>query len=383
MNSKDVKKAINKARLLNIEITETNIKTINRLNTKQPKSRWYNINSLFGNDWAIFYGLFGPGDTGKSYAVMKWMLNRKYKDPDNVKLYWTRLSEVQCRKMLQDNAKGLVDPDLYRKFGKELRTKGEVVYYGHEDIITTKTGKEQVKFIRENELMRVLPLSTFFNNKGQAIFDNEYKGEYYIVLDEAVRDSNGERNNFDIVEAFTNQLENLTRDTKCKVKVIFIGNNCGDSDILANFNFIPRVPGRYKLKSRKCIIDFIGKNEQYIKDRSEAVASLFNKDSSRFADQFLVDETLIAHKSKVRESKPSYILCFGKQKKDWFTVYNNIIRKYNNECKHIYAMKPYLDQQFNPDIFNTVVDIYNNRGFLYDNCSTYILFTSALSKVKK
>ena len=46
---------------------------------------------------------------------------------------------------------------------------------------------------------------------------------YNICLDEMNREQN-EKRSFDILYAFTNQLENLVRSTKTRVRVICIGN---------------------------------------------------------------------------------------------------------------------------------------------------------------
>lgn len=387
MNSiKEIIKVSEFANKNNIKVSKINFKTVKRVmkNKQLPTNRWYNGNSLLGNDWAIYYGIFGPGDTGKSYWAMKHLLTAKYRNPKYVKLFWTRLTEKQCKKLLADNAKGLLDPDLYRKFGKDIRVSSETVYYGHTEVYTTKTGREISKFKREGELLQVKPLSVFFNNKGQALFDNEYKGIIYIVLDEAVRDENGELNRFNIVEAFTNQIENFCRDYKGRIRIIFIGNNCGDSDILAAFNFIPRKPGRYKLKSRKCVIDLIPPSEKYLEDRKQSAAYYLNPNSKRFDTGLtLVDDSLIAKISAVRASKPLYIIAFSKTKDRWYTIYENyIIKKYNGEKKIVYGMMRYLDQLYNVDIVNNILELYNNRRLLFNNCSTYIMFTSELNKLK-
>lgn len=353
----------------------------------QMATRFYNINSLFGNDWALFYLLFGAGDTGKSYAVMKWCLQNKMKKKDNLRLYWTRLSDVQCKKLLCDNASHLIDADLYRKFKLKTKTKDQFVYYGHDEItVSQKTGKETSRFIRDGELMQVVPLATFFNNKGQALFDNQYNGEYVIVLDEAVRDDNGERNYFNIVEAFTNQLENFCRDSKVRIRVICIGNNCGDSEICANFNFVPKETGRYYLRKRRCIIDYINPSKEYAKDRAESVAGIFNPNSKRFASEPLVDNTLVCTKHEKRTRKPSYILKFSEKTDEWFTVSDkNIVSRYGGEkCKSVYGMRRYIPQtKYFPDIVSQMVQMYDLRAFRYTDYAVQILLKAQFNKLKQ
>lgn len=358
---------------------------LRRIHKKKPEGRWYNGNSLLGNNWAIFYIILGAGATGKSYWAMKHVINAKLNNPKGVKLFWTRLTETQCQKLLEDNASKLLDPDLYRKFGKELKRKGNVVKFGQTIQIETKTGKVRKEFQTEGELCQVQPLSTFFNNKGEALFDNEYKGDYYIILDEMNREQ-GEANRFDIVEAFANQLENFLRFSKSKVRVICIGNNIDEvSDILAAFNFIPRGFGRFKLKRRKCIIDVIEPSAAYDEDRKQSAGYLLAPNAKRFAKTSSdINTTLVAQEHETRIGKPHTILCFSKSKDKWFTLKdNNIITKYNNETCIQMAMTKYISITYIPEFIKNIEDRYNMQQFKYDNYTTYIMFTKTMSLLKK
>ena len=92
---------------------------------KTYKDDFYTINSLLGNDWARFYYLLGGREAGKSYATLKWITNRKLKNPDGVKLYWFRLTEASQKKLLAGGAEDLIDPDLKRKFNVKTTTNGK------------------------------------------------------------------------------------------------------------------------------------------------------------------------------------------------------------------------------------------------------------------
>jgi hypothetical protein len=352
---------------------------------KGDEGRWYNGNSLLGHDWAMFYMILGAGATGKSYWVMKHVAQAKFKNPKKHKVFWCRLTETQCAKMLEDNAAKMLDPDLYRKFGKELKRKGNVVKYGYTESKETKTGKIQKRFVTEGEFAQVQPLSTFFNNKGEALFDNEFTGEYWIILDEMNREA-GEANRFDVVEAFANQLENFTRQAKCKIRVICIGNNMEEvSDILAAFNFIPRGYGRFKLKRRKCIIDVIEPTAAYEEDRAQSAGYILAPNAKRFAKtNGEIDNKLVATPHEVRAGKPQVILCFTKTPQKWFVLNdNNIISKWNKETKPQMAMARYIGMPYQPDYVLNIENRYNMQNFRYDNYSTYILFTKAMALNKK
>lgn len=153
--------------------------------------------------------------------------------------------------------------------------------------------------------------STFYNDKGIGYFDNEYKGEYICILDEMNREQ-AEKNTFDIVYAFTNQLENVIRSTKTKVKIIMIGNTLEEaSDLLANLNFIPDDFGRYKLKSKKAVVDYIKPNEKYLERRKEATANLMMGQASTFTNEIKIDRSLLVNKRK--RIRPVYIIKFTKE----------------------------------------------------------------------
>lgn len=141
---------------------------------KTYKGDWYNINSLFGNDWAILYYLLGGRETGKSYSLMKWAVNRKFKKQEHMKFYWLRLTDSSADKLLNNNGKDLIDPDIKRKYNVDLIRKGDTLYTYKPEERTTKSGKVQIEKTDIKEFCRVLSLSTFYNNKGQALFDNEF-----------------------------------------------------------------------------------------------------------------------------------------------------------------------------------------------------------------
>ena len=63
--------------------------------------------------------------------------------------------------------------------------------------------------------------------------------QYHIAVDEFEREK-GEKNTFNIVYALVNQLENMVRSTKERIKIFLMGNTLEEaSDILCAFNFIP------------------------------------------------------------------------------------------------------------------------------------------------
>ena len=202
---------------------------------------FYLLRSILGYQWAMFYFLLGGREAGKSYSVTDFYV-RQWKKKGRP-FYWLRLTEASQRKLLNNNAEKLIDPDLRRKYNLDLITRGDAVYEVRRD--------DEGKIIERKMMARVLALSTFYNDKGSGLFDKDFLTNpdmyYNICLDEMNREKN-EKNTFDIVYAFVNQLENLIRSTKQRVRIICIGNTLEEaSDILCAFNFLPEEFGRYKL----------------------------------------------------------------------------------------------------------------------------------------
>lgn len=348
---------------------------------KTYKGEWYTINSILGNDWARFFYLLGGREAGKSYSVMKWATNRKLKYPDKVKFYWFRLTETQQKSLLANNAGDLIDPDLKRKYNLKTCTKGNIVYTYKEEEYEDKKGNVKVRKVDQQEFCRVMACSTFYNDKGRGYFDNEYDGEYIVILDEMNREQS-ERNTFDIVYAFVNQLENVLRSTKTKVKIIMIGNTLEEaSDLLSALNFIPDGFGRYKLKRKLAVVDYIKPNEHYLLRRKEATANLMMGQASTFTNEIEIDRSLLVNKRK--RIQPQYIIKFNKSKDTWFTVWNdNIVSDYNNEQVKTIAMRRYLDEQYVQESANAMIEMFDARAFKFTTLATFKKFQKQMRLIK-
>lgn len=352
----------------------------NQVKIKTYKEEYYTINSVFGNDWAMFYALLGGREAGKSYTVMKWACNRKMKFGENFKFYWFRLTDNAVKALLSEGADKLIDPDIKRKMGVRVETRGSTVYTYKTRDKTKKDGSVVQEKYDRKEFCEVLSCSTFYNTKGVGYFDNEFKGEYILVLDEMNREQS-EKNNFDIVYNFVNLCENVARSTKKKIRVVMIGNTLDEaSDILSAFNFIPDRFGRFKLKSKRCVIDYIMPNEKYKERRKGTIADILMPDASTFTNEMDIDRSMLVNKRKA--ISPQYCLAFSKSEK--YTVWNdNIIKHYNGENKPIFGMRRYLDCEFNRDLVNSVFERFDARAFKYTNTSTFKRFQKQLRLLKR
>lgn len=328
--------------------------------------QWYNIRSLLGNKWASFYILIGARERGKSYSVQDYVLNQRINH--DIPFVWIRLNEAATNKMLANNGAKMFEPLLVKKYHLEdIKVKAGTAYYGKDD---------------KDVLCRVLALSTAFNDKGSALFNAGLQEGINIVIDEFQLEK-GQKRTFDVVYNLKMQIENLTRSQSEGVRVFFIGNNTEEcSDILSLFNFIPIEFGVYKLKSRRCIIDYIPNTIAYNERRKQALANILEGGgkTGNFTNKVIRDIQLIR---KDRLMRPQYIIKFSKDKDEWFTVWNkNIIAKWNGEKKPAIAMKRYIDEGFDIDTVNMVFEQFDARAYYFHNMITQTQFQYQLSLIK-
>lgn len=352
---------------------------------KTYKSEYYSVNSILGNDWARYFVLLGGREAGKSYSVMNWAVHQKLKKKDKVKFYWLRLTDQATQKLLADGGNKFIDPDLQTKYNINTFSKNGIIYtytpvdriVNHRDGTTsTRTEKEDIE-----EFCTILSCSTFYNTKGVGYFDNTYDGEYIVVLDEMNREQS-ERNTFDITYNFVNLLENLVRSTKTKIKIFMIGNTLQEaSDLLTAFNFIPDGFGRYKLKSKHAVIDYIRPSEKYLERRQDTIADNLLPGASTFTNEIEIDRSLLVNKRK--KQRPLTIIKFSKSKDTWFTVWNdNIVATYNGEEVPIIPMRRYIDARYADRLVQVVYDNFDARAYKFTNLSTFKLFEKQLRLLK-
>lgn len=337
-------------------LTKSELRAIKRENLK--KKEWYSVRSIFGYSNMFFFILIGAREAGKSYSVMEQFI-KDWKRKGRP-FTWLRLKESSQKKLLSNNADKFIDPDLRRKYDLDLKVKG-IQVFDH--------GKPMAK---------VLALSTFYNDKGVALFDNEYDLGYNICLDEMNQEI-GERKTLDINYAFVAQMENLVRSTKEKMRIVLIGNNTQEaSDILCSFDFIPEEFGRYKVRKKKAIIDYIPPSDAYLARRKGTVADLLAPNQSNFTNKIDIDKTLVW---KGRLKKPTNVIIFSKEEK--YTLWDSkIIKEFKGEKVPTIPMRPYLDHVFNTDQRDAIMAIFHARGFYFRDLITQKKFKKAIELLK-
>ena len=372
------------------KLTNKEIKKQNELLRKQEKDKkrlellkareWYCLRSILGYQWAMFYFLLGGREVGKSYAVTEFFVKqfKHYGRP----FFWLRLSETSAKKLLTNNAEKLIDPDIRRKYDLDLVTNGNNVYCVTERTKPNKKGETKIK--SKVLMARVFSIATFYNDKGSGLFDKDFLQDpnmyYNICMDEMNREKS-EKNSFDIVYSFTNQIENLVRSTKQRLRIICIGNTLEEaSDLLCAFNFIPEDFGRYKLKSKRAVVEYIPPTEAYLERRKGTVADILMPNASTFTNKIDTDNTLVY---KGRLHTPLNVIKFSKDTSQWFTLWDNgVISKWNKENKPALAMKPYLDEIFNAKIRDQIILNFDCRAYKYKDLITFKTFQKYISILK-
>lgn len=391
--------------------TIAELKAINKKKEMLDNRIFYRIRSILGHNDCIFFFLLGGPQSGKSYSVTDFYCEQqvKYKTP----FYWIRLTDAQSRKLLNNNAEKLVDPDLRRKYNLDLVTSGTNVYNvtkrGAPD---KKTGQQ--KIIEKELFARVLNLSTFYGDKGSGFYDKDYKGWYNIAIDEFEREK-GEKKTFDILYALVRELENLVRATKSKIRVFFLGNTLEQaSDVLCGLSFLPETFGRFKLiKNKKklhqylkelnkaetddeiqavqekyrnvdfgkrAVIDYMEPSDAYKTMRKGSIADILLPNNSQYTNVIDTDRSLIY---KGRLTSPISVIKFSKDKSDWYTVWdNNCIAQYQGEKKPVIAMRPYIDEFFNSQQRDNVINLFDTRSFVYRNLITFKRFQNEIMLLK-
>ena len=329
------------------------------------ENQWYTVRSILGYSWAIFYILLGAREAGKSYAVLDFFLHDFF--CKGKEFVWLRLTEASTKKMLSNNAMQFIDIGLMQKYhinSEDLTVKGTTVFY------------------KGRKMARILALSTFYSDKGVANFeDKELEGEmfaYNICCDEFQRERS-EKNTFDICYAFVNQLENLVRH-KTNCRIFLIGNSTEEcSDILTMFNMIPEQFGRYKLKKKRAVIDYIPPSKKYLERRKGSIANILAPDASTFTNKQTFDRSKIY---KGRLYKPQFIIQFRNHK---FTIWDkNVVARWNKENKPIVPMVPLLTNNsvFRVELRDEVILMNFEKKFMFRDLLTQKLFDKCIKEVK-
>lgn len=346
---------------------------IQRQEMLEQSDEWYRLNSLLGYTWAMYYVIAGGRETGKSFAASEFLITQWRQK--HRRFFWIRLSEASKDKLLQNNCDRLFNQMLRRKYKLETCRVGDDVYE-----VLERDEKGKIK--RKAKMGTVMALSEMAKDKGVEYFDAGYTGWTNIVVDELVRERR-ERNTFDITYNLANQLENIVRSRKERVRILLICNMCSDiADVLPNINFVPVEYGRYKLKRYKMVFDYLPVTDAYRKRRDGAAANiLLGMDDGNFNNEVRRDAaTLFTGKLH----KPTAIIKFSADKRDWFTLWDDrIVAKYKGEkISNVIAMRRHVEDVFMPERRDIILSKYDARRLFFKDLVSQALFVKMIKEIK-
>lgn len=345
-----------------------------RENLKKLQTRtWYKSNCIQGYTWARFFVFLGGRGAGKSTDIQRYLVKRWVND--GTVFTWLRLTDAEIKQLKKDNCKDAIEPVVKNKFPDvnwdNMRVKGDNLY------------------IDGKLFCRFMALSTYYRNKGNALFNCDNDEWDYIFFDE-MNKVEGARNSGDVTHQFKNTIETLLRTKSQKIKVFMIGNLEGLSSILAGcFDWVPLEGkfGIYKVRRRKAVIHYFDDTAEFKKKKAEGTSNLIGSNHSTFTNQLLYDKKLI--KKKVRLLSPEirikfsneeqYILWRGQDESYIMTVYQPGITQVTP--KKVIAMRPGLDERYDKRQRDKIKSWFDYQLIFYKNLITQELFKCSMSKL--
>ena len=322
-------------------------------------SKYYSIRSILSYDWCFFYLVIGARGIGKSFSSQDFLLRQWHKK--GVEFYILRLSNISVQQLLANNAQMLFDSILVEKYHLELSVKGSQVY---------NKGKP---------LCKVFSLSDAPKLKGAGLYDDNYKGWINILIDEFQREPK-ERNTYPLLYNMTSLLHTICRFRENKVRVIMCCNQLEHANaILANWNWIPQKFGRYVLKSKRAVIDYVDDSPEYKKKHKRSIAYCLTPDASNFTNK--MDELDMSLIQKINGlCRPISIIKFSKEPEEWFVQFQGgRIRRWKNEANlPVIAMRPYLNERYDKSKVQIVFEKWNNKTFRFNDKVSLIFFEQSL-----
>ena len=145
---------------------------------------------------------------------------------------------------------------------------------------------------------------------------------------------------------------------------------------------IQRVQEKYKDVDfgKRAIIDYMEPSDAYKTMRKGSIADILLPNNSQYTNVIDTDRSLIY---KGRLNAPQTVIKFSKDKSDWYTIWdNNCITKYNNEHKPVVAMRPYIDELFNAQIRDNIIQMFDTRSYVFRNLITFKRFQNEIMLLK-
>lgn len=360
---------------------------------KENEKLYYTLDGLMGNHWATWLWLIGARGRGKSYASVE-TVTRVYKQfgPENVKIYYFRISDTSVKAMLANKGRKAVDAKIVRKYDLDLTTKANTLYDHGKPFINfyalvsaAKTGKGVAEY--DPDFLEKRPIDP---KTGKPI-----RRFIFIIIDEFMMAEDVEKKSVgNPVDQFKIFVENILRDQEQldypAVRIMGCANSVSEcNDFLAQLaGFIPEKPGRYRLKRKHMIVDMIPNTQAYLDKRKKSIGAdiMDYEEDANYTNIIKRDLETLKPKSQ-RLKKLTGIIKFGKDHKSWFSIWDgNIIKRYNGQTFNqsmVISMKRYLDSFYNEDIVKGVFERFDARAYKYNDLISQATFAAKMKEIKK
>lgn len=335
---------------------------------KMQQRPYYSSCCIQGYTWARFFGFVGGRGAGKSTDIQRFLV--KQWKTTKTPFIWLRLTDIEIKKIKQDNCKNAFEPIVVQKYPEleNLKLKGDNLYCNGELLCQFKS------------------LSTFHNDKGTALFDATTDKWIYIMLDE-MNKVEGARASGDICYQFKNMVETITRNRTHKIKIFMIGNVEGMDSMLAGaFNWLP-IDGKfgiYKLKSRKCVIHYFDDTEAFKELKKNSTSSqIGDRSESTFSNKIILDKSNLDKKARLLRPTVKIVFPGNQIYCEWASQNDDIfITKWRGQpCARTIAMAPHLDAKYNSKERDFVKKMYNSKIYKFKDLSTQELFKLSMKNL--
>lgn len=252
---------------------------------------------------------FGSRGRGKTYSGKNLILNRYNKGrygEGKKKFAWIRLNEDAIINLLEADGATFFEQTLLDKHKVSVTTRGSNIMFNGEEV-----GK-------------ALSLQKYGSWKG-----NQFEDFDLVIIDELVR-SDSEKRTWSIPSAFINTIENICRERK-DVMIIVYANTIDEMlEIKELFGFMP-FPGQYgvfKIPSKWTMIEYLQDSKAWKKRKKNTIAGRLAAGKDEFTNQFTSllstrSKFLLSHK-KVRKHL-QWFASFQIAKNYMIDVYKNTI----------------------------------------------------------
>ena len=319
------------------------------------------------------------------------ILKRKY-GYENVKCFYFRLTDQSVKTMLQNKAQKAIDPYLIAKYNLDITCKNNIVY---------DHGKPLMEFyplVSAGSKGKGVNLydCNFFNNRPLGKNGKPIKRFIVTIWDEFLMAEGVEKKSVgDPVAQYRIYMEAILRDAERldynAVYNYFLANSVSECAPVtgALFNYIPKPDCHdiVKLTRKHTIFWNVPVTMAYKMKRMKSYnADIMDYENDANYTNVVQRDLALIKPKRTRLCKLTGIIKFGKDKTSWFSIYDDkYIRKYRGEGfkrDKVIAMKRYLDEMYNIDIANSVIERFDARYFYYADLMSMSLFQAQLKLIK-